>query len=129
MNHFTKAEMLSAGTLIQLAKANAKQYCTNHEDIDAAAEAALMVALEIFNTGIPAELVASLEYRDQRETCKHCNIPMELGKAMVNRATGTNDFAGGEVVTMSLDPKQSVMIDCWKCTECGFSRSAGSVVS
>lgn len=66
MNKFTKAEMLSAGTLIQLAKANARQYCTNHEDIDAAAEAALMVALERFNTGIPAELVASLEYPEPK---------------------------------------------------------------
>lgn len=66
MNNFTKAEMLSAGTLTQLAKTNAKQYCTNHEDIDAAAEAALKIAVKRFNTGIPAELVAGLEYPDPK---------------------------------------------------------------
>lgn len=61
---FTKAEMLSAGTLIQLAKANARQYCHNQGDVDAAAMAALKRAVEIFNDGISAELVASLEYRE-----------------------------------------------------------------
>lgn len=62
MNQFEKAEALSAGTIIQLAKANAKQYCHDKDDIDAAAEAAIMTALEMFRTGIPAELVAGLEY-------------------------------------------------------------------
>ena len=79
MNHFTKAEMLSAGTLIQLAKANAKQYCTNPEDVDAAAEAALMVAIEQFNIGIPAELVAGLEYREPDSKCNELGVCQGIG--------------------------------------------------
>ena len=74
MNHFTKAEMLSAGTLIQFAKANAQQYCTNPEDIDAAAEAALKVAVKRFHTGIPAELVAGLEYRESDNKCNELGV-------------------------------------------------------
>jgi hypothetical protein len=66
MNHFTKAEMLSAGTIIQFAKDNARYYCTNIEDIDAAAEAALRVALETFRTGIPVKLVAGLGYPEPK---------------------------------------------------------------
>lgn len=74
MNQFTKAEMLSAGTIIQLAKANAKQYCTNPEDIDAAAEAALMVAIATFHTGIPPELVAGLEYPEPYNKCNELGV-------------------------------------------------------
>jgi len=57
---------------------------------------------------------------------KCCEGAMQHGKALVS-STGTADFGDGDtgVCTMSLDPQQLVMIDCWKCDACGYSVSAG----
>lgn len=62
--------------------------------------------------------------------CKNCGGAMKPSKAIVCRATGLADFllsdylGGAEVMTMSLDPSQPVLIDCMKCEKCGWSVSA-----
>lgn len=55
--------------------------------------------------------------------CPKCGNEMKPSKAIVCRATGMADFADGEVVTMSPDPKQPVLVDCLKCVNCGWSVS------
>ena len=66
MNQFTKAEALSAIHIIQTAQVNAEGYCTNKEDVQAAAMAALRIALEFAENGIPDGIVESLTYPEPR---------------------------------------------------------------
>ena len=59
------------------------------------------------------------------DNCKKCGGDMKPSKAIVCKATGTADFAGAEVVTVSPDPRQPVLIDCSKCEKCGWSVTNG----
>ena len=53
-------------------------------------------------------------------TCARCNTPMQPGKAIEQTYTGTPDFPGAEVVTLS-PGGPGKLIDCWKCPACGWS--------
>jgi hypothetical protein len=56
----------------------------------------------------------------QQNQCKKCQGEMKPSKAIVCRATGMSDFIGSkDVVTMSPDPRQPVLVDCLKCRKCG----------
>jgi DNA-directed RNA polymerase subunit M/transcription elongation factor TFIIS len=56
--------------------------------------------------------------------CRKCDSEMLPSKAIVCRATGMSDFIGSkDVVTMSPDPRQPVLVDCLKCSKCGYSIS------
>jgi hypothetical protein len=69
--------------------------------------------LEALNSGKPFdELVDAL--------CPKCSGPMEAGKAIEQTFTGSPDFTGGPVVTMS-PGGTGRMIDCMKCKGCGWS--------
>ena len=57
---------------------------------------------------------------DYSGICKKCNIPMKEGIAIENTMTGTPDFPGGEVVTLSPGGPGKV-IAVLKCPECGHS--------
>lgn len=48
---------------------------------------------------------------------------MQPGIAIINKMTGSPDFAGCEVVTISPDPRQPVLVECLKCPACGHSMS------
>jgi hypothetical protein len=52
--------------------------------------------------------------------CKHCNIQMKPGKAILQTYTGLPDFPGKEMVTMS-PGGPGKLVDCLKCPKCGFS--------
>ena len=86
-------------------------------------------------TEYPEHSIADFIYKNafdaekkKLSTCKKCNGEMKPSKAIVCRATGKSDFIGdGEAVTMSLDPKQPVLVDCLKCVACGWSVSKGTI--
>ena len=59
---------------------------------------------------------------DDVRRCKHCNTPMQPGVAIEQTYTGTPDFAGGEIVTLS-PGGPGKLIDCLKCPQCGWSVS------
>lgn len=52
--------------------------------------------------------------------CKRCGGEMKRGIAIAQTVTGCPDFAGVEVVTMSLGGTGR-LIRCWKCMSCGWS--------
>lgn len=52
--------------------------------------------------------------------CKKCGGAMKRGVAMEQTFTGTPDFAGGEVVTMS-PGGSGKLVACLKCSSCGWS--------
>ena len=52
--------------------------------------------------------------------CKRCGGVMVRSKAIGQTYTGTPDFPGCEVVTMS-PGGHGRLIDCDKCTSCGYS--------
>ena len=58
--------------------------------------------------------------KQMRETCKQCGGKMLPGKAIKETLTGMADFSGGEVVTVS-PSGAGKLIDCLKCTQCGWS--------
>lgn len=63
---------------------------------------------------------------EQNNGCRKCGSEMRPGTAIVNKMTGISDFIGSkDVVTLSPDPKQPVMVDCLKCTRCGWSVTHG----
>jgi len=64
--------------------------------------------------------------RALRGACKRCGCEMKPGKAIVNRATGYDDFPG-VVATMSPGPRHSKLIDCMKCASCGWSVSEPAI--
>jgi hypothetical protein len=57
------------------------------------------------------------------ECCKKCHGEMKPSKAIVTRASGIGDFGKHDVVTMSPDPRQPILVDCMKCSKCGYSVS------
>ena len=59
--------------------------------------------------------------KSEQNGCRKCGTEMKPSKAIVNKMTGKPDFIGGEVCTVSPDPKQPVLVDCLKCTKCGWS--------
>ena len=60
--------------------------------------------------------------------CRKCGNEMRTSRDLVNRISGRADFARvGEVVTMSRDPKHSVMVDTLKCSKCQWTISNPSV--
>ncbi len=52
--------------------------------------------------------------------CRHCESPMAPGIAIEQTYTGSPDFQGGEVVTLSPGGPGRV-IECLKCPACGWS--------
>lgn len=54
--------------------------------------------------------------------CRKCGSPMAPGIALANTMTGTGDFGRDDVVTMS-PGGPGKLIDCDKCTACGWSVS------
>jgi ribosomal protein L40E len=59
--------------------------------------------------------------------CRKCGAEMLPSKAIVCRATGMSDFIGSkDVVTMSPDPREPVLVDCEKCRSCGWSVTPGT---
>lgn len=54
--------------------------------------------------------------------CKKCRKKMTPGIALQQTYTGTPDFPGGEVVTMS-PGGPGRLINCLKCPGCGYSRT------
>jgi len=64
--------------------------------------------------------------RADARMCKKCGGHMNPGKALINLASGEPDFPGGEVATMSPDPRKPKLVDCIKCADCGHSISAGA---
>ena len=61
--------------------------------------------------------------RQMRETCRKCDGKMLPGKALRETLAGLSDFPGGEVVTVS-PGGSGVLVDCLKCTQCGWSVTA-----
>lgn len=55
--------------------------------------------------------------------CRKCNGDMKPSKAMQETYTGRSDFIGGAVVTMS-PGGPGRLVDCLKCSICGWSISA-----
>lgn len=54
-------------------------------------------------------------------TCRKCGGPMhDDGKAIEQTYSGTPDFSGGEVVTVSAGGPGR-LVDCRKCGACGWS--------
>lgn len=54
------------------------------------------------------------------DKCRKCAGQMRDGKAIMQGLTGVPDFADGEVVTMS-PGGSGKLIDCRKCSDCGWS--------
>lgn len=52
--------------------------------------------------------------------CKQCGGVMKRGVAIDQTYTGTPDFAGGEVVTVS-PGGSGKLVACLKCQDCGWS--------
>ena len=61
--------------------------------------------------------------KQMRETCKQCGGKMLPGKAIRETLAGMADFPGGEVVTVS-PGGAGKLVDCLKCTQCGWSVTA-----
>lgn len=59
-------------------------------------------------------------------SCKYCGHRMWPGIAMGQTFSGSPDFSGGPVVTIS-PAGPGVLIDCLKCPQCGYSVSIGQV--
>ena len=61
---------------------------------------------------------------EQHNGCRKCGNEMLPSRDLVNRMTESSDFASvGEVVTLSRDPKHSVMVDTLKCSKCQWTIS------
>lgn len=54
--------------------------------------------------------------------CKKCGGEMKQGKALMQTVSGSPDFSGGEIVTLS-PGGPGKLIDCVKCGDCGHSIS------
>lgn len=52
--------------------------------------------------------------------CRRCGGLMKPGIALEQTYTGSPDFPGGEVVTMS-PGGPGRLVECMKCRECGWS--------
>jgi hypothetical protein len=59
----------------------------------------------------------------QHNACRKCGAEMLPSRDLVNRLMGSADFSGGEVVTLSRDPKQPVLVDALKCSKCQWTVS------
>ena len=57
---------------------------------------------------------------DACEGCRRCGGEMRPGKAIAETYTGTADFSGKEIVTLS-PGGPGVIVDCLKCCRCGHS--------
>lgn len=64
MNEFTKAEAMSAISIVGLAKSNAECYCKDAGDVAVSAIVALKMAVEFAEKGIPPDVVETLTYRE-----------------------------------------------------------------
>ena len=58
--------------------------------------------------------------KQMRENCRKCDGKMLPGKALRETLAGMADFHGGEVVTVS-PGGPGKLVDCLKCTQCGWS--------
>lgn len=54
--------------------------------------------------------------------CQKCGAQMSPGIALENIPTGSPDFIGGDVVTVSSSGRATI-VDCLKCERCGHSLS------
>lgn len=57
---------------------------------------------------------------DRKCSRPRCNGLMQPSKAIDQTYTGSSDFIGGAVVTMSLGGPGR-LVDCMKCSACGWS--------
>lgn len=55
--------------------------------------------------------------------CRRCGGEVKPGIAIEQTFSGSPDFPGGEVVTMS-PGGLGILIDCMKCSKCGWSPKA-----
>lgn len=60
--------------------------------------------------------------------CYRCGGEMKPGKAIEQTYSGSPDFIGGAVVTMSPGGKGR-LIDCLKCEKCGHSVTSRGIQS
>lgn len=60
--------------------------------------------------------------------CTKCGGQMKPSKAIAQTFTGTPEWEGAEVVTMSAGGPGK-LIDCLKCEKCGHSVSTGKEAS
>lgn len=60
-------------------------------------------------------------------SCRKCEGKMLHGVALENTTTGSPDFIGGDVVTMSASGLAQ-MVDCLKCEWCGHSVSCPATI-
>lgn len=57
--------------------------------------------------------------------CRSCLVEMVEGLVMVPTVSeGVPDFPGGDAVTFSFDGPGR-LVPCWKCPQCGHSRTGG----
>jgi hypothetical protein len=80
--------------------------------------------LKIFSTKILRLTRYSESAMDLCMNCKHCEIPMLPGTALVSTFVGHEDLGG--VVTMS-PGGPGKLVPVWKCPECGYSVRGGFV--
>lgn len=53
--------------------------------------------------------------------CRKCHGPIALGKAIAQTTTGVPDFIGTTHVCTVSPGGPGKLIDCLKCSECGWS--------
>jgi hypothetical protein len=57
--------------------------------------------------------------------CRKCGVAMERSKAIAQTyVAGTPDFPGDQHAVTFSAGGPGVMVDCWKCPECGRSVTA-----
>lgn len=60
-------------------------------------------------------------YAVQCPTCKKCGGKMKPGQAIEETLVGVPDFIGSKGVCTVSPGGKGKLVDCWKCSVCGFS--------
>lgn len=76
----------------------------------------------VYRVALEAESFPPEPRWNEEGTCAKCGGEMKPGKAIAQTYSGTPDFPGGEVVTMS-PSGPGKLVDCVKCELCGFSKT------
>jgi hypothetical protein len=69
--------------------------------------------------------VGNLRYCLEVPVCKKCGGSMHPGKAIAETFTGIPDFIGSDGVVTVSPGGQGKLIDCMKCSSCGWSVTEG----